>query len=218
MGETNPLDRRSFIKNTAFGTLGVLNTLSCTNAKIVFEELADLDPSQKPIFVNLLRHEDLLNLKLHLYNVQQDSNQNFILNPNKQFYMFVELPSQHIAEELVTKLVKGENNPLNKRKKSFLAGSSWLVLKHDYRTANGNHQTIIDEEFLLDWENKFELVTLDNLENSNGKFSKLNLREKRELLCEIKGNTTKEINGPFAFRSYDFGFGNQYYSSFEVTY
>lgn len=218
MGETNPLDRRSFIKNTAFGTLGVLNTLSCTNAKIVFEELADLDPSQKPIFIDLLRHEDLLNLKFHLYNVQQDSNKNFILNPNKQFYMFVELPSQHIAEELVTKLVKGENNPLNKRKKSFLAGSSWLVLRHDDREGNNNQQIIIDEEFLLDWENKFELVTLDNLENSNGNFSKLNLREKRELLCEIKGNTTKEINGPLTFRSNDFGFGNQYLSSFEVPY
>lgn len=207
------LNRRNFIKNSALGSLGALSSINSTFAKSLFENLLNFDSSQKPILIDLIRQSDLLHLKIHLYNVKLKNKRKLIAE--KGFYMFVQLPSQHIAEELITSLAD-KDGQLKNRKKSFLSGSSWLVLKN----VENKKRFKINESYILDWKNNFELVTLDHLKNSKGQLSSLNLKEKRELLCNIKehfqGNEEKLKNLPLSYKNENDEI--QYFSTFEVPY
>ncbi|WBX78445.1 hypothetical protein PG911_09315 [Tenacibaculum ovolyticum] len=205
------MNRRNFIKNSTLTSLGALSSINSIFAKSLFENLIDFDSSQKAILIDLIRGSDLLNLKIYLYNVELKGKSKLIAE--KGFYMFVQLPSQHIAEELITSLV---DDQLKNRKKTFLSGSSWLVLKN----VENKKRFRINESYILDWKNNFELVTLDNLKNSKGQLSNLILREKRELFCDIKehfqDNGEKFKNLPLSYKNTNDEL--QYFSTFEVPY
>jgi hypothetical protein len=114
------------------------------------------------------RAEDMLHLKYYFFNAMDgaedkdeklDKNYIYKLDSDQEMLVYVCIPSQHIAEDLFTGFPPFTDPLTVIAKKSFLAGKSWLA----FRTL----QKKIHKESLLNWEENFELITLDPFIKSN---------------------------------------------------
>jgi hypothetical protein len=169
--EINVSSRRDFIKKTSIVTIG---TISLSNPVIGFFSSL-MDKSQEKIMemsltCELYRFSDLLHLKYYFFNV--DTNYASRFNKLKKvedslpIFIYIQLPSQHITEDLVES-ISGKNSRIDfDRMKSFLSNKSWLAFKvKEYK--NGNKETVntqikLNAEDLLNWDHFFTLVTLDD--------------------------------------------------------
>lgn len=153
------LSRRDFLKYSTHSSIGAMTLIISGFAKSSFEVLIDLDVSKKHILIDLIRQNDLLHLKINLFNVEQ-KNEGFLnlIDASKPAYMLVKLPQQHIAEELVTQHFPELKSGTGQRK-SFTSSFSILTFKIPISVFGGNNQTVKNDAFFLKW-NDYELVTL----------------------------------------------------------
>ena len=120
------------------------------------------------ISLDILRSKDFLFLNFSFYNAKIQGRDIVSKTPFKPppVFAYVQIPSQHVAEELVT-------NPTElSRRKSLLSNSSYIALKLK------RHTIKLREDELLDWENNFDVITIDSF---------------LEVITTSKGNKFKKV-------------------------
>jgi hypothetical protein len=140
--------RRGFIQTVSLASLGALASPS----KLFGQSIKKSNPTSADVTIDLIRSRDKLHLRFSFYNAIYDGR--FINKLDQQstskIFVLVTLPPQHIAESLVKNI-----NDLSTQK-SKLSQSSELAL-----ILNGD-RIKIDESNLLDWNNNFSVVSIDD--------------------------------------------------------
>lgn len=174
--------RRDFLKNTSLISLmgmaipELVLTWGCTG---YIEEF----PYSSAISLNLslFRSEDFLYLHYSFINARKVGNTIRKQKSNRPLFLRIQLPSQHIAEQLVL-------NPsnINSRKSSFLSGNSFLAFKAK-ESKTGTVNIPIDMKKLLDWDKYFSLITIDDFFRSVEEEGKTEKRRINNVLVKFKG-------------------------------
>jgi hypothetical protein len=108
----------------------------------------------------LIRYSDFLNLKFYLFNLRVSSNNDFLerVNTKEPVYMIVQLPQQHVSEQLIKEnsdnLKKG-----NETRESFVSSFAFKTFKIPDEIFKGSKQLKNNIDFYLNW-NKYKLITL----------------------------------------------------------
>ncbi|NHF58117.1 hypothetical protein FK220_002105 [Flavobacteriaceae bacterium TP-CH-4] len=149
--------RRDFLKNTSLISLmgmaipELVLTWGCTSYAEEFTYSGAISLS-----LSLFRPEDFLYLHYSFVNARKVGNTIKKQKNNRPLFLRIQIPSQHIAEELVINPAK-----INSRKSSLLSGSSFLAFKAR-ESKNGTAEIPIDINELLDWDKYFNLITIDD--------------------------------------------------------
>jgi hypothetical protein len=151
--------RRNFIKITSLSGIGAI-LINDPWVKL-FANTLGIPASQfaKTCFsCELFRESDLLNLKYFFYNARLK--EDYILPENSSYplYIYVQLPAQHIGEELERYPEKIKERSDFKKKNSFLGEKSRL----GFKLREGLNKLHFTQENLLNWSDNFQLVTIDD--------------------------------------------------------
>lgn len=162
----NSNSRRKFIKTGALVTVGTI-ALGGPLSKILSEFFNGAGSDESELLTcELFRFRDLLHLKYYFFNIDvkksSASGKLVMAEGAKEIYLYIELPPQHISEEFLDNEEIKKTRKEFKRKKSFLANKSWLAFKVN-QVKNKNVEVKLDAIDLLDWNNKFSLITLDDV-------------------------------------------------------
>ncbi|GAB1858039.1 hypothetical protein MHTCC0001_28760 [Flavobacteriaceae bacterium MHTCC 0001] len=145
--------RRKFLKTSSIFTAGSISFPNIISSSIhdlfSFDDIAPITPN---FSLDILRSTDQLYLQFSFYNASINGNYIFKDRVNEEAFVYVQLPPQHIAEELVTNI-----NDLS-RKKTFLSKPSVIALRWNPEIK----RIFISEENLLNWNDIFQVITLDD--------------------------------------------------------
>lgn len=154
------LSRRKFIQSTAL--LSISQGLAADPYVSILKGVFDHEQDASPYTVtcDILRPSDLLYLRYYFFNAVFTGNKIIKRIETDDLFVYIKTPSQHVAEELETNIeqVRNRRDFDNRRKRSFLAGSSWLA----FRVNSGSVPMHTTEESLLDWKKHFQLITVDD--------------------------------------------------------
>lgn len=164
--ETQKNSRREFIKK---GSLVTISTITLANplGRLVsdFFEGTVYDEAAEILTCELFRFKDLLHLKFYFFNVdvkKSASSSRLVANGSAPIYLYIELPPQHITEEYLTVEQIPQSRKDFKRQRSFLSNKSWLAFKVN-KEGDKNVTVMLDETDLLNWNDKFSLMTMDDV-------------------------------------------------------
>lgn len=164
------ISRRDFVKSSSIISLSSIAINDpYTN---ILKSLGNLAVNEKidySLVCDFFRPSDLLHLKFYFYNAKKVKNKpNFIERKysNKELFVYVQTPSQHIAEELELNSFSINDRRDFKPKKSFLSGSSWIALKLKLDIT----LLEINPSNLLDWSAFFSVVTIDDFSTNEGAY------------------------------------------------
>lgn len=184
MKKSNRFSRRDFLKTSsisAVGTVALAEPVLELFTKILQENFNGI--TGHSMSFDVIRPSDLLHLKYYFFNAKIEGGK-VKRKDDAPLFLYIQIPPQHIGEELVTEKIHDQTNPSKiTKKKSFLSGNSWVAL----RLADNIKDFKFELEELLNWEAKFDLVTLDDFAK---KVEKQKFREDYE-------NTLKELNRQF---------------------
>lgn len=158
--------RRNFIKT---GSLVTISTITLANPlgrllSDFFEGTAS-DVAGEILTCELFRFKDLLHLKFYFFNVdvkRSASRSRLVAKGSAPIYLYIELPPQHITEEYLTAEQIPQSRKDFKRQRSFLSNKSWLAFKVN-KEDDENVEVKLDEIDLLNWNDKFSLMTMDDV-------------------------------------------------------
>lgn len=162
-----PISRLHFLRlGSTLGLGSVLNSLPgiaqvAEALKMPLEKLL-----RSGLTCDYIRPTDLLHLRFIFFNADDGEAKNGWLKPvankthaaNQHVFMYVQLPSQHVAEDLVANPYAYTDRRSIRRKLSFAATSSFLAFK----TRRKNALINLSIQELLDWKANFHLITLDD--------------------------------------------------------
>jgi len=162
--------RRDFIKKGSVFTIGAVVLSGPVTS--LFSSLLGEDEEcilNSSLTCELYRFSDLLHLKFYFFNVNKEEtvlkNKLIRKDPLLPVFLYVQLPSQHISEDLVQSISNINGRGDFKRKKSFLSNKSWIALKVNENNLEGVstlEELRLKPDDLLAWEDNFSLVTLDD--------------------------------------------------------
>lgn len=151
--------RRNFIKISSLAGVGSL---------LINDPFIKLFAAQLGMTVNefartcftceLLRQSDLLHLKYFFYNAKILGNHIQAENARLPLFVYVQIPIQHIGEELQDVRDEILKRSDFQKKKSFSGDHSKL----GFKLKEGQKQLLLTSESLLNWSANFQLVTLDD--------------------------------------------------------
>lgn len=159
MQKKQVISRRNFIKS---GTILSVSTVLAADPCIMF--LASI-LSDSPVSIanqsftcELFRAKDLLHLKFYFFNAKLTTNKVVVKEVlTRPLFIYCQIPPQHVGEELLLSSFTDRSEVT--RNKSFLSGHTWLAFRLLQSNSKGFPLT---PDSLLDWEQYFELVTLDS--------------------------------------------------------
>ncbi len=164
----NGQSRRKFIKTGSLVTIGTI-ALGGPISKIISEFFEGAASSTNDLLTcELFRFRDMLHLKYYFFNVnaEDSASQGKLITHNGMsetpIYLYVELPPQHISQEFLEIERTPKFRKDFKKMRSYLAGKSWLAFKVN-QVDKKNVEVKLDGTDLLDWNNKFSLITLDDV-------------------------------------------------------
>ena len=154
----SPLNRREFLKSSSVLSIGIFATDPKMAAFTEVIKSPTRALSNPTLSCEIFRSTDLLYLKYYFFNAKIEEGNVVRKNPRYPLFISIELPSQHIAEELETTIGDIRRRRGLRRKLSFLSGRSWLA----FRLVDPKASLAFDADSLLDWGKNFELITIDD--------------------------------------------------------
>ena len=230
MSSKQLLSRRNFIKSGSILSIGsvlasdpsvkfLANALGMSVNKFVTESFT----------CELFRPNDLLHIKFFFINARYIENKNRIKkDTDRPLFMYCQIPPQHIGEQLTLEF-KGRKDAQDleganqvKRIKSFLSGHSWLAFKLLDARDEG---FILNQANLLNWQENFELITLDHFAkehkenyNENGVQKVKTTRKDYELADLITQDHKFKLQNDALFDNKAINQSNWPLTTFEVPY
>ena len=159
MQKKQVISRRNFIKS---GTILSASTVLAADPCMLFlASVFNASPEKlaaQAFACELFRAKDLLQLKFFFFNAKLTAYNTVIKEVStRPLFIYCQIPPQHVGEELLLSPFTSRNEAT--RKKSFLSGHTWLAFWLLQSNSTGFPLT---PDSLLDWEQHFELVTLDS--------------------------------------------------------
>jgi hypothetical protein len=149
--------RRNFLRLSSIVGAGAF-TINDPFISLFARELK-LPPRVAEAYISyeLVRPSDMLHLRYYFFNAKL--NGNYIVPETDEYpvFLYIQLPAQHIAEELVdpAKITKRSDFT---QQHSFLAANSALA----FRISNEDGTLLSTAENLLNWSDNFQLITIDD--------------------------------------------------------
>jgi hypothetical protein len=154
------LSRRNFLKSGSLLTIGSALAKD-PGLKFLTTVLSVEKLTAESFTCELFRASDMLQLKFYFINAQRNKSTGFVTaKGGEPLFMYCQIPPQHIGEQLIDKFIsRAAAEQETSRVKSFLSGHSWLAFK---LLESKNAGFYLTPESLMDWEENFELITLDS--------------------------------------------------------
>lgn len=209
MSLKSPQSRRDFLKETTIFGVG---SVAINNRFIQFFANTNVPWLSGGSFLSfeLIRASDLLHLKYFFYNAKVVGN---YLVPEKDEYpmfVYIQLPPQHIAEELLDPRTITQRSSFTGRQPSFLAANSILAFKLITR----DKKLLRSPESFLNWSDNFQLVTMDDFAVRDG----ATIAQYRGAIDRLKDEFAElRTKNPDNFRTWHQNFGNNQNVPWPIT-
>ncbi len=156
---SNKISRLSFIRlGTIFGAGTFVESVP---GMAEIAKFLGISPAVVPdisFSCELFRAADLLHFRYFFYNAKLDCGRIKKVLRGSPVFAYIQLPSQHVGEQLLTDPFNYTDRTKFKKLESFLSGNSFLA----FRTFKKEVDIEFTCEELLEWVNNFSLVTLDD--------------------------------------------------------